>query len=52
MYSTSSVMLKTVSILGVGVGSAIIIVDVVGSEAVIMISSVVVLVDVVLGDIT
>lgn len=46
MYSTSSVMLKTVSILGVGVGS------VVGFGAVIVVCSVVVILDVVLGDIT
>lgn len=52
MYSTSSVMLKTVSILRVGVGSAIIIVEVVGFEAVIVICSVVVIGDVVVGDIT
>lgn len=50
MHSTSSVMLKTVSIIGVGVGDAISFVDVVGSwvaMVVVMDSVVVIVVDII-----
>lgn len=52
MHSTSSVMLKTVSIIGVGVDDAMSFVDVVGSwvAMVVVVDSVVVIVVDVIGD--